>query len=544
WYNTTLCKSLGYTKLKKWQLERTMDLCNGKDVFLVVATGEGKSCLIQAPVIADHAAGRLSIGLVLVPTKALADDQARAAKAKKIQGLALHEDSLREARKETPPRDLFTEIKLGKWTLIFLGPEMLTTKPFDDLIHHERFLSRLRYFTIDECHLTSEWKDFRSAYADMSRLRNRFPAGAVVWLALSATIAKRDLPTFLKELGFSSSPQRCTVQRLPVDRQTVTYVPRIRQHATSGEDFLDYTSLIPLSARAASDIPITIIFAQRIELGNRLMRYLTNILPNNIQGEARMRLILPYHSIMSVGYRLDAVEALRLGEQTRVLICTDTGAFGIDITEVQQVVVIVNNSSETYETLCQKHGRIRSTGTAITYFPKWMNTKRNGKDDVRLRSKMQPVMVEYANATSENCPRSVNCRYWGEPVRIPEDVVCCNRHCPDVDVQHYRETETRRKAEKTLTSRQKTARSDGTHRPLGKKTLRPAVFQLLRQWRNTTWCLYSQRTPMCPSNRLISDALLQHLCKRMHACTTIEKFRTTLATWDRLDEFGPRLFEF
>jgi superfamily II DNA helicase RecQ len=75
WYSSVLRQALGYKSLKNWQLSRTMDLCSGKDVFLVVGTGEGKSFLIQAPVIADHAAGRHSMGLVLVPTKALADDQ-------------------------------------------------------------------------------------------------------------------------------------------------------------------------------------------------------------------------------------------------------------------------------------------------------------------------------------------------------------------------------------------------------------------------------------------------------------------------------------
>ncbi|KAG9120128.1 hypothetical protein FRC07_004510, partial [Ceratobasidium sp. 392] len=132
-----------------------MDLCNGKDVFLVVGTGEGKSCLTQAPIIADREAGRHSVGLALVPTKALADDQARAAQRVKIRALPLHEDSVRAAHKQVPPRNLFTEIKLGEWRLVFLGPEMLTTAPFDNPIHDDKFLQQLRYFTIDECHLTS-----------------------------------------------------------------------------------------------------------------------------------------------------------------------------------------------------------------------------------------------------------------------------------------------------------------------------------------------------------------------------------------------------
>lgn len=54
-----------------------MDLCAGKDVFAVVPMGGGKSTLTHGPVLADRAAACESIAVVLVPTKALADDQVR-----------------------------------------------------------------------------------------------------------------------------------------------------------------------------------------------------------------------------------------------------------------------------------------------------------------------------------------------------------------------------------------------------------------------------------------------------------------------------------
>ncbi|KAG9074586.1 hypothetical protein FS749_013828 [Ceratobasidium sp. UAMH 11750] len=520
-----------------------MDLCNGKDVFLVVGTGEGKSCLIQAPIIADRAAGLKSVGLGLTPTKALANDQARAATNKPagIRALALHEDSVRSAQDATPPRNLFKEIARGDWDLVFLGPEMLIETSFNDLIHEDGFLKHLCYFTINECHLTREWEGFRSAYARIAHLWNRFPPGIAVWLAMSATVAKRDQAKFTAGLGFSKNRQKCTVLRLPVDRCLLTYAPRIRQHTSN--KMLDLATLIPLSATSASDIPITVVFAQRIELGNRLMTFLTNILPKTIQGVARRRLILPYNSMMSAQFRLDAVEALRSGVQTRMLICTDSGAFGIDIAEVQQVVVVVTDPEETFETLCQKHGRIRSRGVAITYFPGWASLQKMGKDDVRMRAKTQPAMIEYANATASDCPRAVNCRYWGEALRAPMDVPCCNRHDPGIDKRHYEELAAREQEHKKGTRRQKNIRSDGTHRPLS-KNLRSAAHQLLRQWRSTTWRSCEFRTPICPPNRLISDQLLNHLCKRLHVCTTLDRFRFTLADWDRLDDFGADLYTF
>ncbi|KAG8728823.1 hypothetical protein FRC11_010118 [Ceratobasidium sp. 423] len=110
WFDNVVCKALGYRELKPWQLDMIMSLCSGKDGFLTVATGQGESIFIQGPIVADLAAGIDSIGVTLIPTKCLADDQARSASAKGIRALALHKDSLREARESSPSRDLFEEV--------------------------------------------------------------------------------------------------------------------------------------------------------------------------------------------------------------------------------------------------------------------------------------------------------------------------------------------------------------------------------------------------------------------------------------------------
>ncbi|KAG8769545.1 hypothetical protein FRC12_004897 [Ceratobasidium sp. 428] len=387
WYTDVLCKALRYERLKPWQLALTMDLCEGKDVFLVIGTGEGKSFLIQAPVIADAKAGQQTVGIVLVPTKGLADDQARAANDKGVKAIAVHEDNVRAWQKKIPPPSLFEEVGKGEWSLIFMGPEMLTETSFNSLIHQDGFLTHLRYFAIDEAHLTTEWS-FRSSYARIVHLRNRFPAGKVVWLALSATISKREQPKFIADLGFSRDENRCTILRRPVDRLTLTYITRFRQH--SNETLLDFASIIPLSAKCPSDIPITIVFAQRIELGNRLMTYLTNLLPETIKGADRRNLVLPYNSMMSMEFRIAAVEALKLGTQTRILVCSEAGSVGIDITNIQRAFLIVTDTDETFAMLCQKLGRIRLTGLAVIYFPRWADNKRRAKEDVRMRAKAQP----------------------------------------------------------------------------------------------------------------------------------------------------------
>ncbi|KAG9096964.1 hypothetical protein FS749_007369 [Ceratobasidium sp. UAMH 11750] len=52
-----------------------MAACQGKDAVCIMATGAGKSALIQGPIVVFKAAGQDAVGIVVEPTKGLADDQ-------------------------------------------------------------------------------------------------------------------------------------------------------------------------------------------------------------------------------------------------------------------------------------------------------------------------------------------------------------------------------------------------------------------------------------------------------------------------------------
>jgi superfamily II DNA or RNA helicase len=52
-----------------------MAVNEGKDVFCVVATGMGKTVILQAGALAAHARGENAIALIIVPTKVLVEQQ-------------------------------------------------------------------------------------------------------------------------------------------------------------------------------------------------------------------------------------------------------------------------------------------------------------------------------------------------------------------------------------------------------------------------------------------------------------------------------------
>ncbi|KAG8748814.1 hypothetical protein FRC11_011856, partial [Ceratobasidium sp. 423] len=136
------------------------------------------------------AQGINSIVITVVPTKSLANDQAQAVNDLKIPGLkalALHKDTLEIANTKRPRQDLFREIQNGVYSHIFLGPEMIMSTGFDQILKDPEFCKQFQYFGIDEVHVTVEWKDFWGMFSELHRLRNRFRA-PVVWLALTATV--------------------------------------------------------------------------------------------------------------------------------------------------------------------------------------------------------------------------------------------------------------------------------------------------------------------------------------------------------------------
>ncbi|KAG8732565.1 hypothetical protein FRC11_012576 [Ceratobasidium sp. 423] len=462
-----------------------MSLCSWRDGFLTVATGQGKSTLIQGPIVADLVAGIDSIGVTLVPTKCLADDQARSASAKGIRALALHEDSLREARESSPSRDLFEEVAKGEWSLIFIGPEMIMSPAFDKLLRRKTFITRFRYFTVDEVHLIEDWNNFRSSFNDVSRLRNRF-LDSVVWLSLSATIAKGKETRRLKDtLGFG--PETKTIH-LPVDRPWITYAPRFIKHSFSGDDFLDLAWVIPRSARRPSDIPITVIFIELIDSGERLDRFLTSLLPPDFVGDPR-KLIRLFNSVSSASARARDAEALREGSETQILICTDTGTFGLDIPQVK-IVVAVQPNHPLFRTMCQKMGRIRTSGKAIVYFKKWMSLEQTSKS---------------AQASLEVAARRKELKVRSQVGQIIVPVV---------------------------------PRSTCEFPPLDNRLLQPAALGVFRAWRSNWRVARAFYGPLVSEHMLISDKMLQTLCKRLHICTTLDRFRTVLWNWDYLNVPG------
>ncbi|KDN35386.1 hypothetical protein RSAG8_11607, partial [Rhizoctonia solani AG-8 WAC10335] len=510
---------------------------------------------MQGAVLADQAQGKKSIAIITVPTKSLGNDQARAVNELKILGikaLALHEDTLEIANDERPRRDLFREIRNGVYSHVFLGPEMIMSSGFDQILKDTRFYEWFRYFGIDEVHLTSEWKEFREKFAEIHRLRNRFKV-PVAWLALSATVEpKQEFQALATSLGFNLAPGKTNVIHLPVDRPTISYSPRFLKYSASDEqrEFPDLAFLVPRSLVRIEDIPVTVVFGGVIKQVSRIAKYLRRLLPANIDPLTRRKVIIPFNGTLSALQNNKSIEGLRVGKETRILTSTNAGALGIDVKNVERVVILVEKETS-YRMLCQKIGRIRTSGKAIIYFQRWMSNSRTGAVDAARRGEIESVLVDFANATVDRCPRAINIGYWGDsrapvlegarPAVLASK--CCNKHNLELDTADLQEIEGRVKDSKVkMTAQNPPLRSDGTHRVPEKLVMQPIARELIHAWRQEQLKEMIGYEPHLPFSAVISDNLINTLVGKLHICSTFERFEQLMKDWSRLDELGDLLY--
>ncbi|MDO8673949.1 MAG: DNA helicase RecQ [Dehalococcoidia bacterium] len=171
---TQLKATFGYDSFRPLQHEIVRSLLGGKDVFVLMPTGGGKSLCYQVPALLLD-----GLAVVVSPLIALMKDQ--------VDGLlelgvpATFINSSLEAA-EINRRQL--AVLRGEVKLLYVAPERLMSPTFLPLLSRVK----LSYFAIDEAHCISEWgHDFRPEYRELARLREVFPRTAFGSFTATAT---------------------------------------------------------------------------------------------------------------------------------------------------------------------------------------------------------------------------------------------------------------------------------------------------------------------------------------------------------------------
>ncbi|KAJ6628449.1 P-loop containing nucleoside triphosphate hydrolase protein [Mycena sp. CBHHK59/15] len=358
WLDAVLRSRCKVSKLWPYQLDLGMAINRGTDVYCTIATGMGKTVILQAGAIAADARGECGICLVIVPTKVLVEQQAEVASARGLCGLAINEDTVREAA--LAKRDLWLELTRGEDVRVaVMTPQMVQGRHMQQLLNSPAFVNLVRWVSIDEAGLVDQKEGvFASGYLSLPLLRVKLN-DSTIWTAATATGTVARSPIIAKKLGFKTGAY--VDARYSLNRPNIKYIPRFLQHASTGTEHLDLSFVVRMGIKCALDIISTIIFARTIERGFSIMEFLDKLIPPDI-----------LNGLMTSDYRRNLKADFQSGK-VRVLVVTDTAAYGFDVPNVRRVIT---TDLETYfEEFEQKWGRAGRDGQpaeAIAFALSWV----------------------------------------------------------------------------------------------------------------------------------------------------------------------------
>ena len=167
-----LKKVFGFDGFREYQQEIIQTVLDGRDAFVLMPTGSGKSICYQIPSILLN-----GVGLVVSPLIALMQNQVEALRQNGVRAAFLNSSLSMDDSKH-----IERQVLNGQCDILYVAPERLLMERF------QKFLMKIpvALFAIDEAHCVSQWgHDFRPEYLRLVEVTGRFPA--VPRIALTAT---------------------------------------------------------------------------------------------------------------------------------------------------------------------------------------------------------------------------------------------------------------------------------------------------------------------------------------------------------------------
>ncbi|MCP4985122.1 MAG: ATP-dependent DNA helicase RecQ [Colwellia sp.] len=161
---------LGHISFRSKQKEIILDVVKGKNVFLCMATGTGKSLCFQIAILTRNAINngahfdnKPAIGIVISPLIALMSDQVSKLQSKGISAVFWNSTLNTHQRGQ-----IKYDLQIGKIDIVYTTPESLLsrTNGIKDLLIKYR---KITTFCIDETHCVIMWGgSFRPSYFSMA----------------------------------------------------------------------------------------------------------------------------------------------------------------------------------------------------------------------------------------------------------------------------------------------------------------------------------------------------------------------------------------
>jgi len=180
----------GYDEFRPLQEEVIENVMQGKDSFVLMPTGGGKSLCYQLPALKFE-----GLTLVISPLIALMKDQVDALKANGIAAEYINSSLLPDEIQEIQKK-----VIAGKVKILYVAPERLALQNFQNFLK----TADIKLIAVDEAHCISEWgHDFRPDYRNLKLFKSQFPEVPII--ALTATATPKVQEDIVRQLSLNNS---------------------------------------------------------------------------------------------------------------------------------------------------------------------------------------------------------------------------------------------------------------------------------------------------------------------------------------------------
>ncbi|MDB2389060.1 RecQ family ATP-dependent DNA helicase [Flavobacteriaceae bacterium] len=315
----------GFSGFKGLQESVIMNVLAGRDSFVIMPTGGGKSLCYQLPALINS-----GTAIVVSPLIALMKNQVDFLKSlSETEGIA---HVLNSSLTKAEIKQVRSDVRSGVTKLLYVAPESLTKE------ENIEFLNRvtISFVAIDEAHCISEWgHDFRPEYRNLRKIIQRL-GGEIPIIGLTATATPKVQEDILKNLGI----QEATTFKASFNRPNLYYEIRPKTKSVDA----DITRFVK-NNEGKSGI-IYCLSRKRVEELAQTLQV------NGIRA-------IPYHAGLDPKTRVKNQDMF-LMEDADVVVATIAFGMGIDKPDVR--FVIHNDMPKSIESYYQETGRAGRDG--------------------------------------------------------------------------------------------------------------------------------------------------------------------------------------
>ena len=397
----------GFSSFKGNQEAVINNVLAGKDTFVLMPTGGGKSLCYQLPALIMD-----GVAIVISPLIALMKNQVDAMRTFSTESGIAH--FLNSSLNKSAIAQVRQDVLEGRTKLLYFAPESLTK---EDNIAFLRKI-KISFYAIDEAHCISEWgHDFRPEYRRIRPIINDI--GTAPLIALTATATPKVQMDIQKNLGMTDA----TIFRSSFNRPNLYYELRPKHN-------IDHAIIRFIKQHEGKSGIIYCLSRKKVEELAELL------IANGIKA-------LAYHAGMDAQTRADNQDAF-LHERVDVIVATIAFGMGIDKPDVRYVIHYdIPKSLEGYYQETGRAGRDGGEGHCLTYYSykdiqkleKFMQGKPVAEQEIGKLLLLETVSY----AESSMCRRKSLLHYFGETYEEANCGNCDNCCNPKPKVEAKRE---------------------------------------------------------------------------------------------------------